>query len=283
MTTPTRRSISAAAFLAALLAWGGASFAQDPTMTPAEPPPIDHHEFNASIPTTFDGEMVSRPMAADGAESVALSLYAVGDPASDRQIIVIHEWWGLNEHVKGVADQFAKLGYRAYAVDLYGGQSAGGDPEQARALMGAANKNPERLRAYLKETVALAGEENAGAKLATIGWCFGGGWSLQCAIRNPEVDACVVYYGQLVVESEALEPLAAPVLAVIAEKDGWITPAMGREFVAAMTEAGKSAQLEIYPADHAFANPSGQRYSEPEARDAWAKTMAFLDANMAAE
>ncbi len=241
-------------------------------------PDSKDHRFNTKIPTKFSGKMLEMKTAS----GQPFRMYASGDPASQKQILLIHEWWGLNPHIKGLSDQFGRLGYRSFAVDLYGGQYAE-TPEEARKLMGAAMEQQDVLLAKLAAAVKWARTENPKAKLGTIGWCFGGGWSLQTAIRNgKDVAACVVYYGQLVTDPKELAPLHAPVLGVFAKRDGWINPEMVGKFEKAMKAAGKKLVVASYDADHAFANPSQTRFREKPARDAWKRTLAFLDAHLSA-
>jgi carboxymethylenebutenolidase len=189
----------------------------------------------------------------------------------------------MNEHIKGLADQFGRMGYRAYAIDLYDGQRATKTSE-ARALMGEAMADPDGLLDRMEIVLKAMRDDNPEARRATIGWCFGGGWSLQAAINSPElVDAAVVYYGQLETDPAALAPIDAPVLGVFASRDGWITPALVEEFEAAMKQAGKEVEIAMYEADHAFANPSGDRFQLEDARDAWGKTIDFLNKHLAAD
>jgi len=235
------------------------------------------HEFNASIPTNVLGStiMLSFDSASTGGE-VEFQVYAVGDAASAKQILLIHEFWGLNMHIKALADQFAAMGYRSYAIDLYGG-SVAQDRAEAAKLMESANKEPKLMLEKLDRVVKQGGIENPNAKFATIGWCFGGAMSIRTAIQaGPDVDACIIYYGRLPDDAADVANLTAPVLCILADRDKSISPEMGATFAAAMKEAGKSLELKSYPADHAFANPSGQRFQEKEAREAWDLTMEFL-------
>lgn len=238
-------------------------------------PKTKWHEFNPVIPTEFSGAMIDLKTA----DGTPFKVYATGSADAKRQIILIHEWWGLNPHVKGMADQFAKVGYRAFAVDLYDGKSTD-NPEVAQKLMAAAGENAKACQAKLDATVAHTVRENAAAKLGTVGWCFGGGWSLRTAVANKDVDACVFFYGMMIEDPKELANLNAPVLGIIADRDEWITPAKAETFRQAMIAAQKSVEIAVYPADHAFANPSGKRYQEKEAREAWAKMWAFFDAHL---
>jgi carboxymethylenebutenolidase len=193
-------------------------------------------------------------------------------------VLVIHEWWGLNDWVKHQADLLAAEGYLALAVDLYKGKVAT-DPKQAQELMGAKD---EKWGDQVEEAGLEWLKKNAGgAKIATIGWCMGGAESLKSSLNDPkDVDATVIHYGMPVMEVAKLKMLRGPVLGIWANKDGWITPAKVAEFDKALTEAGVKHEFHAYDADHAFANPSGGRYNGEAAKDAWEKTVKFLAANL---
>jgi carboxymethylenebutenolidase len=193
-------------------------------------------------------------------------------------LLVIHEYWGLNDWVKHEADLLAKEGYLALAIDLYKGKVAK-DAKEAGELMKAkdevfGDKVEEAGLEWLKSNAA-------GAKVATIGWCMGGGESLKASLNDPkDVTATVIYYGMPITDVEKLKTLKGPVLGIWANKDGWITPDKVAAFDKALTEAGVKHEFHAYDADHAFANPSGGRYNGEAAKDAWVKTKAFLAANL---
>jgi carboxymethylenebutenolidase len=118
-------------------------------------------------------------------------------------------------------------------------------------------------------------------KVATIGWCMGGGESLKASLHDPkDVDATVMYYGFPVNDVAKLKTLKGPVLGLFANKDKAITPEVVDQFDKALTEAGVKHEFHRYDADHAFANPSGGRYNPDAAKDAWKKTTAFLAKNV---
>jgi carboxymethylenebutenolidase len=192
-------------------------------------------------------------------------------------LIVIHEWWGLNDNIRSMARQLAGEGYLALAVDLYGGDTAS-DPDGARALMGAVAQNPEPAKENLRLAHAYLNNELGAARVGSIGWCFGGGWSLTAGLTlGEELDATVIYYGRLATDPEELAAVQAPVLGLFGALDGTIPVETVREFESAMQELGKDVRIHVYDgADHAFANPSGTRYDAEAATDAWQKTLAFL-------
>lgn len=231
------------------------------------PRPQDH-EFNQNMPTSLKGENIEL-RTADGKPFGA---YVAGPQDAKKGILVIHEWWGLNDHIRAWTDRFAELGYRAVAVDLYNGQVTS-DAARAGELMKAVSQ-PE---ADAKLKAGLAHLQQSGRKLATIGWCFGGGQSLRASLLMPEaVSATVIYYGEPVLDVDQLKKLQGPVLGIFANRDEWITPAKVDAFEKAMKTAGKTLVVRRYDADHAFANPSGQRYDEAAAKDAWEVTRSFL-------
>ncbi len=192
-------------------------------------------------------------------------------------IIVIHEWWGLNDNIRTMAEKLAGEGYTALAVDLYGGQIAQ-DADGAQQLMQAAMQNVEAANQNLREAYAYLEAEQQAPRIGTIGWCFGGGWSLNTALLLPDrVDATIIYYGRLVTDPERLEALQMPILGIFGAEDSGIPVEMVEEFGQALDTLEKDASIHIYEgAEHAFANPSGTRYKADAATDAWEKTLAFF-------
>jgi carboxymethylenebutenolidase len=188
-------------------------------------------------------------------------------------ILLIHEWWGLNDQIKSVASEFATQGYTALAVDLYNGHVAG-TADGARSLMNSVD--PEAATQTLQVWVQWL-RENAlpGGKVATIGWCFGGGWSLNASLASP-IDATVIYYGDVAKSAEELASLRGPVLGHFALHDQWINKQMVSGFEAAMDAAGKPYTNYWYDAQHAFANPTSARYDAGDAALAWQRTGDFL-------
>lgn len=191
-------------------------------------------------------------------------------------VLMVHEWWGLNDQIKAVAAELAKEGYVALAIDLFDGQVAA-TPEAARAMTGAVK--PADATATLTAWMGwLRAHKAANGKLATLGWCFGGGWSLNASLAAP-ADGTVIYYGRVDKSEADLAALKGPVLGHFAGKDKFITAdGMVSNFVAALGRAGKENSVHIYPdADHAFANPTGGNYNAEDAALAWQRTLAFLN------
>ena len=211
-----------------------------------------------------------------GDNEIAGFLARPTEPAGSA-VLVIHEWWGLNDNIRTMARRLADAGHLALAVDLYEGEVAE-DRETARALATRARAQAERGGENMRQALAYLRDELGAEKVGVIGWCFGGGWSLATALDQPDgIDATVIYYGRLVTDPEALEALASPVLGIFGELDGGIPLESVREFEAALESLGKEASIHVYEgADHAFANPTGTRYAAEAAEDAWAKTVAFL-------
>ena len=191
---------------------------------------------------------------------------------------MIHEWWGLNTQIKQTADTLAQEGYLVVAPDLYHGKVAT-DAKTASEYMNALDRND--ATATLKAAYQWVKEQPTakGKKVASIGWCMGGGYSLQLGLAEP-VDAVVIYYGLLEKDPSVLRRLKGPVLGIFANKDGWINPEMVNGFERGLKAAPVVYQIHRYDADHAFANPSGPNYKSDMATDAWKKTLAFLKTNL---
>lgn len=196
-------------------------------------------------------------------------------------LLVIHEWWGLNDNVKAMTRRLAGEGYVALAVDLYGGEVAV-DPEHAERLMRGVGDAPDGARANLRQAYEYLETYAFAPKVGVIGWCFGGGWALDAALLLPEqIDAVVMYYGDVGVDRSRLAVLDAPLLGLFAERDAVVPAAAVRAFSGLLRDLGKNADVRLYPnVEHAFANPSGGSYDAEAAADAWEATRAFLRTNL---
>ena len=191
-------------------------------------------------------------------------------------VIVIHEWWGLNDWVKEQAEKIADLGYVALAVDLYRGKIAT-DPGQAHELMRGMPQD-RAIRDLLAAFDYLGTRPDVNnTRIASIGWCMGGGFSIQLAVHQPRLAACVVNYGALPTDPNDIQQIIAPVLGNFGAEDRGITPDDVNAFEKAMKTLGRRIDLKIYPgAGHAFENPNNKTGYRPEAAaDAWTRTVNF--------
>ena len=195
-------------------------------------------------------------------------------------IIMIHEWWGLNDNIRAMANRLAAEGYMVLAVDLYDGEIAA-NAGAARVKMLQVVEKPERARDNLRQAVEFLNIAGAPA-IASLGWCFGGGWSLNTAMLFPgELDAAVVYYGQLTADDEKLAAIDAPLLGLFGAIDRGITVESVNAFQAALRRLRKQHEIHIYPGvGHGFANPTGENYNREAAEDAWQRTLEFLAVNL---
>ncbi|HEX5482700.1 MAG TPA: dienelactone hydrolase family protein [Terriglobia bacterium] len=192
-------------------------------------------------------------------------------------LVVIHEWWGLNDWVREQAEKLAAQGYVALAVDLYRGHSTA-DPAVAHELARGLPRD-RALRDLRAAFAYLASRPDVNPdKIGDIGWCMGGGYSLELAMHEPKLAACVVNYGALPADPEDIAKIHAPVLGNFGAEDHGITPQSVHAFEAAMKAAQKPVNVKIYAgAGHAFENPNNKKGYRPEsAKDAWQRTIAFL-------
>ena len=196
-------------------------------------------------------------------------------------IIMIHEWWGLNDNIRAMADRLAGEGYIVLAVDLFGGETAE-NPEAARLLMLRAVEDPAAASSNIEQAYAFVNDTAGAPAVASLGWCFGGGWSLNTAMMFPEdLDATVIYYGQVTDDEERLRPIQGPILGFFGDEDRGIKIHSVNRFEDALQRLRKDHQIHVYAgAGHAFANPIGNNYNADYAEDAWRKTVEFLRENL---
>ncbi|MGC2248953.1 MAG: dienelactone hydrolase family protein [Terriglobales bacterium] len=225
-----------------------------------------------------DGKAVSYK---SGDETVNGMIYTPAGKGPFPALIVIHEWWGLNDWVKEQASKLADQGYVALAVDLYRGKVAD-NAEMAHELMRGVPE--DRAKRDLKAAYAyLAAQPNVKKdRIGAIGWCMGGGYSLDVALGEPALAADVINYGRLATDPDELKKIQAPILGFFGAQDLGITPTDVRQFQAAMEKLGKKIEVKIYSdAGHAFENPNNKTgYREADAADAWTRTVAFLAATL---
>jgi carboxymethylenebutenolidase len=229
---------------------------------------------------------VLRAAAAESTETVSVTTAdgrtekgALAVPARTRApaVLLIHQWWGLDDNMKAMAAELAKEGYLALACDLYEGKVAK-DQQSAQSYMQAIDP-AKALQTLLAWIDWLKKDPRGDGKVATIGWCMGGGWSLRASLATP-VDATVIYYGPVTQPAAELAALKGPVLGQFGSQDQYINPKMVAGFEAEMKKAGKTLEDYSYPANHAFANPTGPSYDPAQAQLAWQRTLAFLKANL---
>jgi carboxymethylenebutenolidase len=198
-------------------------------------------------------------------------------------VILIHEWWGLNDNVRAMANRLAGEGYMVLAVDLYSGEVAE-SREAARQLMLEVVEDRELAEENIRSAYEFL--ETAGApRIGSMGWCFGGGWSLNTALLFPdELDASVIYYGQVTDDEDKLRPISAPILGLFGAADTGISVEAVEGFRGSLEKLRKNHEIHIYPGmGHAFANPTGQNYNAEAAEDAWRKTLEFLGRHLSSE
>lgn len=199
-------------------------------------------------------------------------------------IIMIHEWWGLNDNIRAMAERLAGEGYIVLAVDLFGGKTATSAGE-ARQLMLAVVENPGLAEENIRKAYDFVDTTAGAPQIGSLGWCFGGGWSLNTAMLFPDgLDAAVIYYGQVTDDEDRLRDVNAPILGLFGGKDKGITVDSVKRFEAALERLRKNYEILIYPgADHAFANPTGNAYNADVADDAWKRTLEFLGHHLGSE
>jgi carboxymethylenebutenolidase len=220
------------------------------------------------------GTMVSYP---SGSETVSSYLATPEGAGKKPAIVVIHEWWGLNDFVRGKADAFAKQGYVALAVDLYRGKVAT-DADVAHQLM--RGMPDDRALRDMKAAVSYlrTRPDVDVAKIASVGWCMGGGLSLDLAVAEPTLSGAVIYYGHLMTDPATIAALKVPLLGNFGGQDQGIPPESVKEFEAAAKKDGKSVDFKIYPdAGHGFASSRDPgTFKAEDAKDANARADAFL-------
>ncbi|HWZ84423.1 MAG TPA: dienelactone hydrolase family protein [Terriglobales bacterium] len=221
-----------------------------------------------------DGKSVSYK---SGDETVTGTLYTPAGKGPFPALIVIHEWWGLNDWVKEQASTLADQGYVALAVDLYRGKVADNSDLAHELMRGVSEDRSARdLGAAFDYLAAQLNVKKD--RIGSIGWCMGGGYSLKVALLEPTLAATVINYGSLVSDPAELKKINAPILGLFGGQDRGITPEDVKKFGEALEKLGKKAQVHIYPnAGHGFENPNNkQGYRAEDTADARKRTMNFL-------
>jgi len=191
-------------------------------------------------------------------------------------VIVIQEWWGLNENIKDIARRFANEGFVAFAPDLYHGKLTA-EPDEAGKLMMELDM-PRASRELVKAAQYLSEQPyNAGRGIGAIGFCMGGGLALTLACDTPLIRAAAPFYGANPQPIDKVQNLEGPVFAVYAEHDDWVNEGVRNQLKQALTEHNKEHEIKVYPGtEHAFFNDTREVYREQAAQDAWNKTLALF-------
>jgi carboxymethylenebutenolidase len=212
-----------------------------------------------------------------GDETVSAYLVLPDGAGKHPAVIVIHEWWGLNDWIKEQAHNLAQEGYVALAVDLYRGKTATTREDAHELSRGLPQDRGVRDLKAAFDYLASRSDVRAD-KIGSTGWCMGGGYSIQLAVAEPRLAACIINYGPMPTDPAAVAKINAPVLGNFGADDRGIPPSAVHAFEQAMKAAGKSIDAKIYDgAGHAFENPNNTSGYRPEAaKDAWARTLAFF-------
>lgn len=229
-------------------------------------------------PLKVDPEnLLGKMIGFDAADGMQASAYFIpAKKKTNKYLIVIQEWWGLNDNIKMESDKYyTDLGnVNVIAVDMYDGKVAA-TPDSAMKLMRGANM--DRMKAIIQGAIKYAGNK---ASIYSVGWCFGGMWSLQTAIlAGPQAKGTVMYYGRPETNMDKLKSIQCDVIGFFGNKDQSPSPAMVNEFEKNMNEAGKNLTVNRYDAGHGFANPSNPSFNPTATADAYAKAIAFLKAH----
>jgi carboxymethylenebutenolidase len=216
-----------------------------------------------------------------GDETVQAMIYTPSGKGPFPGIIVVHEWWGLNDWVKEQASKLADQGYAALAVDLYRGKVAT-TPDEAHELMRGvpedrATRDLHAAFEFLKSQSNVKKD-----RMASIGWCMGGGYSLDVALQEPTLTAAVINYGHLAVDADSLKKINASILGLFAGQDRGIPVDDVKKFEQNLKQMGKKVEIVIYAnAGHAFENPNNKDgYRPDDAADAWKRTVKFLESTL---
>jgi len=237
------------------------------------------------LSTLFVSASVSAGFAADGKsvsyksgdETVQAVFYTPAGKGPFPALIVIHEWWGLNDWVKDQAAKLADQGYVALAIDLYRGTVAT-TPDMAHEIMRGVPDDRAKRDLHAAFEFLQAQPNVKKDRIGSIGWCMGGGYSLDVALQEPTLAATVINYGHLATDTESLKKISAAILGLFGAQDHGIPPDDAKKFGATLDQLGKRIDIKIYDdAGHGFENPNNKDgYRADDAADAWKRTVSFL-------
>lgn len=225
-----------------------------------------------------DGKTVSYK---SGDETVQGMLFAPAGKGPFPAVIAIHEWWGLNDWVKEESAKLSDEGYVVLAVDLYRGKVAK-TPDEAHEIMRGLPEDRAKRDLHAAFEFLASRPDVKKDRIGAVGWCMGGGFSLDVALQEPTLAADVINYGHLATDNDALKKINAPILGSFGAQDRGITPDDVHKFEATLKQLGKNVEIKIYDAaGHAFENPNNKDgYRPADAADAWKRTLDFLAANL---
>lgn len=231
---------------------------------------------------TIDGEEVTGYLAVPSSPDSVMSAHG-RNPASARLpgLVVIHEWWGINDNIRTATRRLAGEGVRALAVDLYDDSTAQ-TPDQAQSLMQQATSNTDRLLTNLHRGQEYLRSEAGAPRVGVLGWCFGGSMTFQAVANRPTAfDAAIAYYGSPEPMSKSiLQKMTTPVLAHFGRQDEVVSTKQVKALQSRLDGLDVNAQVYQYDAGHAFANPSGENYDPDAASTAWDRTTRFLRSHL---
>ena len=213
--------------------------------------------------------------AADGSNAMGYEIRS--KKKSNKWLFVIQEWWGLNDYIKKESETYYNdlEDVNVIALDLYDGKIAATADSTMKLIQSV---KTDRLESIIKGAIAYAGTD---AKIYTVGWCFGGMWSLQSTLlAGKQAAGCVMFYGRPENNVEKLKTLNCDVIGFFGNKDRSPSPEVVNKFEADMQAAGKKLIANKYDAGHGFANPSNPVFNKEAAADAHAKAVAFLKERM---
>jgi carboxymethylenebutenolidase len=218
--------------------------------------------------------------AAGGGGQVSGLLAEPSGAAKAPSLVLLQEWWGINDHVRSLADRLAKEGFLVVVPDLYHGKTTK-DPGEAAALMTALD-TLAAMKEVAGATAFLKAHARGNGKVGVIGFCMGGALALASACHVEGLSAIVPFYGIPPAEKVDYAKVTAPILAHVAKKDEWVTVAKADALKAQLDGLGKSMVLEVYDAGHAFVNDTRpEAYDAPSAKLAWERSIDFLNKHLA--
>ena len=202
------------------------------------------------------------------------------EPGAYPAVIVIQEWWGLNDNIRDIANRIAAEGYVALAPDLYHGNVTA-EPDEAQKLMMALQQDKAVVDMNGAVAALQARDDVDGSKVGVTGFCLGGGLALLLAMKNPAVTAAAPFYGVPMGDLAEASNIQGGVLGLYAGQDGFVTSDYVDEVHAALRSAGVSHEIHTYPdAGHAFFNDTSEAFKADDAADAWERLKAFFAAQL---